>query len=88
MNNAWTVDRTKKQWIDLGIHTDACMTQPDTCDATGGAISVWVKVIECNEYDGIISSLTGSPNKSTGSAIDCWNGYIGYDIFAFANAFT
>ena len=31
-------------WIDLGIQNGACMAQPDNCGATGGAISMWVKV--------------------------------------------
>ena len=32
----------RNQWVDLGIHTEACMTRPETCGAAGGAISMWV----------------------------------------------
>ena len=46
VNNALTLDQTRKQWVDLGIHTEACMTRPETCGAEGGAISVWVNVID------------------------------------------
>ena len=57
MNCAWTLDREGKQWIDLGIDTDVCMTDPRTCGAAGGAISLWVKVIDCATSSGIVSSV-------------------------------
>ena len=38
------MDHTKKQWVDLGIHTEACMTRPETCGAVAGAISLLVKL--------------------------------------------
>ena len=38
---------SQRQRINLGIHTEACMTRPQTCGAAGGAISVWLKVNEC-----------------------------------------
>ena len=62
-------DRTKSQWVDLGIHTEACMTQPDTCSAAGGAISLWLKVNECPDGAGIFT--TTQYEKSTGSFIVC-----------------
>ena len=43
-------------WIDLGIHTEVCMTRPQTCDVAGGALSFWMKLIECPDKAGIISS--------------------------------
>ena len=33
------------------------MTNPDTCDAKGGAISMWVKVFDCEDYGSIVSTL-------------------------------
>ena len=57
MNSALTLDITKSQWVDLGYHTEACMTQPETCGAAGGALSLWVNLIDCNgDRPGIISS--------------------------------
>ena len=50
-------DRAKNQWVDLGIHTEVCLTQPENCGAAGGAISVWLKVIDCSQYGGIISTI-------------------------------
>ena len=67
MNNALIVDHTKKQWVDLGINTEACMTRPETCGAAGGAISVWINLIDCM-LGGIISSLV---HGSSGSVIAC-----------------
>ena len=61
------MNRTKRQWIDLGVHTEACITHPETCGAAGGSVAFWMRVID---YDsgcwGIISS-TGS--RTTGFRI-------------------
>ena len=57
VNSAVSLDRTRNQWVDLGIHSEACMTRPETCGTAGGAISLWVKVIDCPRYAGIIPSL-------------------------------
>ena len=35
------------QWVDLGSHKEACMTQPWTCGVAGGAISFWANIIDC-----------------------------------------
>ena len=84
MNNAWTVDRTKKQWIDLGINTKACMTQPETCGAADGGISLWVNVIDCPSAGGIVSSLQW---QTTGLHIYCTGSDIGYDTHVFLPLF-
>ena len=63
---ALTLNHTMKQWVDLGIHTEACMTRPDTCGAAGGAISLWVKVIEFSSIGGIMSSHS---TESSGTSI-------------------
>ena len=44
------------QWIDLGVHTEACMTLPETCGAAGGAISLWFRVYDCTGLCGFVSS--------------------------------
>ena len=60
VNSAVGVDRNLSQWIDLDIHTEACMTQPDTCDKAGGAVSFWIKVVNCPSRScGIITTLQG-----------------------------
>ena len=56
VNEAVSLDRTRSQWIDLGIHTEACMTRPETCGAAGGAISLWVKLFDSPFLGGVISS--------------------------------
>ena len=55
-NSALTLNRHRRQWVDLGIHTEACMTRPETCGAAGGAISLWLKIINCPNSDGVITS--------------------------------
>ena len=76
VNMALNLNHNMKQWLDLGIHTEACMTQPETCGAAGGAISVWVNAIECPDVCGIISSWT---DVSTGSAIGLYPSDLMYD---------
>ena len=57
MNLAWTLNGKKNQWVDLGIYTEACMTRPDTCGAAGGAITLWVNILDQGSgYNGIMSS--------------------------------
>ena len=70
INSAVSTDRTRNQWIDLETHPDvACMTRPETCGAAGGAISVWVNVIDCPQTAGIITSID-DPDKN-GFSIWC-----------------
>ena len=71
VNSALTLDHTKRQWVDLGVHTEACMTLPETCGAAGGAVSMWMKLMECPILCGIISSLA---YLTTGSLMYCDGG--------------
>ena len=74
VNKALTLDRTKRQWVNLVIHTEVCMTRPETC---GSAISFWMKLIGCpNTGGGIISTR---PGGSSGSVIYCYSAGMGYD---------
>ena len=45
-----------QQYLELGDQSQACITIPESCGAQGGAISVWVKLIGCQNGGGIISS--------------------------------
>ena len=74
---ALTLNHTKSQWVDLGIHTETCLTQPNTCGAAGGAISVWVNAIKCPDFCGIISSWA---DGTTGSAIALYPNDLMYDF--------
>ena len=56
VGNAVSTDRFRVQWIDLGIHTEACMTRPETCGAADGAISMWLKITNCSYYGGILQT--------------------------------
>ena len=59
------------QWIDLGIHTEACMALPETCGPAGGAISAWLNNVDCPiaPVFGVISTRQNS--TTTGSSIVC-----------------
>ena len=69
-------DRGINQWIDVGIHNEACITQPDTCGAAGGAVSLWVKVIDCGFDDGIFTTMENTQMR--GVAITCYPPNIKY----------
>ena len=77
MNLPLRLNRTQEQWVDLGIHTEACMTRPETCGAAGGAVSLWVNLNECYyKRSGIVSSIAVS---SSGFYIGCSPATLGYD---------
>ena len=44
VNHAWSLNSMYS--INLGVHTEACMTDPDSCGKTGGAVSFWLKLPE------------------------------------------
>ena len=67
-----STDKIKRQWVDLGIKAEACMTQPETCGAVGGAISVWLTVIDCSHDGGIIA--TEQEKGRMGASVYCGQG--------------
>ena len=85
MNCALNLNRTKEQWIDLGVHTEACMTRPDTCSSAGGAISLWVNLVDCPGNSGILSTREAG---KTSSAIYCTSSGMRYDVETTIEFFT
>ena len=71
MNYAVRINHLRQQWINLGNHPEACMTRPETCGHTGGAVSLWVRRIFC-EWGPI---LTAASAQSSGVylRIFCYN---------------
>ena len=57
INFAIGTDRLRSQWIDLGNHTEACMTNPGTCGKPGGAISLWFKLIDSGYIGAVFSTM-------------------------------
>ena len=58
---------TRKQWVDLGVQTQACLVLPETCGPDGAAVALWVYLRNCAYYRGIISSF----HLTTGFMIFC-----------------
>ena len=51
------MDHTKRQWVDLGNLTEACIVRPETCGAEGGAVAFWIRRTYSDaEYRGVLSS--------------------------------
>ena len=67
------LDKEQNQWLDLGIHTEACVTQPETCGSTGGALSMWIKLGSCT-YTGIIT--TKQKDGASGFSLEATRVYI------------
>ena len=77
MNLALRLNRTLEQWVDLGIHTAACMIRPETCGAAGGAISVWMNMTDCYyRSSGVFATRSES---SSGLYISCSPAQTSYD---------
>ena len=74
---ALILNHTKNQWIDLGIHTEVCMTRPEICGAAGGAISLWLKLFDSPSSGGIISSWVFDLTAST---MHLLSGNLRYDL--------
>ena len=67
VNRAVRTDHTQKQWVDLGFLCEACITRPETCGPEGAAVGFWLKLIDCPNRCGIISSF----QKTTGFVFRC-----------------
>ena len=69
INSAVSTEIFLNQWIDLGIHTEACMTRPETCGTAGGAFSLWLRLTDCPQSAGIITTIDDS--EKTGFCLWC-----------------
>ena len=78
MNNSLSLDRTRSQWVDLGYNTNVCIALPEICGAAGGAISLWMKMMDCSGYQGIISTHNSA---RTGLILFCNGDNLQYDPF-------
>ena len=55
------------------------MTQPETCDAAGDAISLWLRCNSC-PYGGILSSQNAVDDYTSGSVISCLSSFMSCQI--------
>ena len=68
----------RKQWVDLGVQTQACLVLPETCGPEGAAVALWLYVYNCNNLGGIISSY----DQTSGMMIQCISALeIRYGVF-------
>ena len=74
VNKAVRTKRTEKQWVNMGtISTLACFVIPNTCGSAGGALSVWMKILECSKETGVITSMN-TGEISEGFLVTCDDG--------------
>ena len=73
LNKAVRTDLSKKQWLNMvNISALACFVIPQSCGSAGGALSVWMKIEECPDETGVVSSLISE--FSEGFLMACDNG--------------
>ena len=77
INSALSLDHTKRQWVDLGTHTEICMIRLETCGAAGGAISLWVRLNHCPDWSGILTTH----GSGTGFEIYCRDNRMRYSSY-------
>ena len=53
-------DLALQQWMDLGNLSQACITVPESCGTNGGTVAAWIRVLECEDDGGIVTSFTGT----------------------------
>ena len=72
-----TLDADDRQWIELGIHREACLTRPDTCGIRkGGALSMWIQ-LQSADRGGIITTQNENSGNVGGFTVNTGaNGYI------------
>ena len=58
-----------EQWIDLGVHRESCMVDPQTCGQAGGAISVWLRVHSDLDGGFLTTTTKNGTGRSTGITI-------------------
>ena len=55
------------------------MTLPETCGEAGGAISLWLRVIGCDDA-GIVSTVAWLHDYASGSVLDCYGNVLRYAV--------
>ena len=68
--NAVRTDLSNDQSVSLGEASSyACLALSESCGSAGGALSLWIKIEDCNVDGGIISSCH---NYQQGFVMRCW----------------
>ena len=74
-NVAVTIAKSKRQWIDLGLHPEVCMTHKYFCGpgdgGIGAAFSPWLNIIDCSGFGGIMTTETNEEFHHTGFNMHC-----------------
>ena len=76
MKKALILDRTQRQWADLGSVAQACITSPDLCTDDGASVSFWVKFGDAHDRSTLVSTFESSVlNGQHGEYIGPSNSY-------------
>ena len=67
---ALLLNNTRKQWVDLGVLNDACVTRPDTCGSAGATVAFWMRItFNHSTSQGVISSQCKTHTNETDFSI-------------------
>ena len=71
---------TNQEWVTLGdLSNVACLTIPNSCGSAGAALSLWIRILDCPRYSGII---TTQYRIREGFCILCNNDQIRWDLIS------
>ena len=57
--------------MDLGDQLVSCITVPHTCGPEGGSMSIWLKILNCSDGDGLFSTLNEGGGLHGGMVLRC-----------------
>ena len=60
------INKSRSQWIDFGFHPEVCLTQRYGCGVAGGAVSLWLRLIEVGGILTTRSDQSGGFRFATG----------------------
>ena len=56
VGNAISTNASLRQWVDLGVNTEVCLRNPDSC-SQGAAVSFWFNLNTSPYESGIVSAI-------------------------------
>ena len=76
MGQGVAVNLDQRQWIEVPGTVASCLSNEETCGPEGATLAVWIKINECPDLSGIISSWRQRPVKTTGVGLLCREDYL------------
>ncbi len=61
VGRALTLNRTLRQWVDLGdVSGWTCLTRPTTCPEPEASLGMWLNLHDCSGGNGVLTSISNA----------------------------